>query len=319
MTDTLLWIAFGIIVVVLLALDLGVFHRHAHVVRPKEALLTSLFWIAVSLAFNGAIFYLQGSQKGLEFLTGYLIEKSLSVDNIFVFVMIFAYFHVAAELQHRVLFWGIFGAVVMRGLLIAVGVTLISQFEWIIYIFGAFLLYTAFKLGTQKETGVHPERNPVVQLFRRFIRVSNDYEGGKFVIRSAGQVMATPLLVVLVVVETTDLIFALDSIPAIFAVTTDPFIVFTSNVFAILGLRALYFLLAGAVSMFRYLRLGLAFVLGFVGLKMLVTAIHIEIPIGISLAAIAMMLAVSIGASIWAARREGKLELDATGDESSVE
>lgn len=220
----------------MLALDLGVFNRKAHTIKPREALWTSLLWIAVSLAFNAAIFYMQGSEKGLEFLTGYLIEKSLSVDNIFVFVVIFSYFHTADELQHKVLFWGILGALIMRGILIAVGSALIHEFEWIIYIFGAFLIYTAFKLATQNESGVHPEKNPVVNLFRKIIPVSQKYEGAKFFTRAKGKLIATPLFIVLLIVETTDLIFALDSIPAIFAITTDPFIVFTSNVFAILGL-----------------------------------------------------------------------------------
>ncbi len=308
MNEWLLWGGFAAIILVMLALDLGVFNRTAHVIHFKEALLTSLLWISISLAFNAGIFFWLGTDKGLEFLTGYLIEKALSVDNLFVFLVIFAYFHVAAKLQHRVLFWGIFGALVMRGLLIAIGTALIETFEWIIYIFGAFLIYTAYRLATQDESGVHPEKNPVVNLFRKFLRVSPDYHEGKFFQRVGGMLMATPLFIVLLVVETTDLVFALDSIPAIFAVTTDPFIVFTSNVFAILGLRALYFLLVGMMGMFRYLKLGLSFVLGFVGSKMIVTAFDLEIPILISLLVIAGILTISVVASLMSAKREGKLK-----------
>lgn len=308
MNGFLPWVGFAVIIVIMLALDLGVFNRKAHKIEPKEALLTSILWIAVALAFNAAVFYTQGIDKGLEFLTGYLIEKSLSVDNVFVFVLIFSYFHTPAELQHKVLFWGILGALVMRAILIAVGTVVIHEFEWIVYVFGAFLVYTAFKLATQDESGVHPEKNPLVRLFRKIIPVTQEYEGAKFLTRASGKLVATPLAIVLIVVETTDLVFAVDSIPAIFAVTTDPFIVYTSNVFAMLGLRALYFLLAGVMSKFRYLKLGLSIVLGFVGVKMIVSALDIKIPIAISLGVIAVTLTVSIGASIFAARREAELE-----------
>ena len=306
MNSLVYWIGFAAVIIIMLALDLGVFNRKAHTIKPKEALLTSLLWIGISLAFNAFVFYTQGSEKGLEFLAGYLIEKSLSVDNIFVFVVIFSYFDTASKLQHKVLFWGIIGALVMRGILIAVGSALIHQFEWIVYIFGAFLIYTAFKLAMQSETGVHPEQNPVVNLFRRVMPVAKDYDGSNFFTRVNGKLMATPLIIVLIIVETTDLVFALDSIPAIFAVTTDPFIVYTSNVFAILGLRALYFLLAGAIGSFRYLKIGLSLVLGFVGIKMIIAAIDIEIPIAISLGVIALILTVSIVASIIVNRRDEK-------------
>lgn len=306
MNGFLYWTGFAIIIVIMLALDLGVFNRKAHTIKPKEALLTSFLWIAVSLAFNAAIFYTQGIDKGLEFLTGYLIEKSLSVDNIFVFVVIFSYFHTAQELQHKVLFWGILGALLMRGILIAVGSALIHDFEWIIYIFGAFLIFTAFKLATQNESGVHPEKNPIVNLFRKIMPVTREYEGAKFFTRASGKLVATPLVIVLIVVETTDLVFALDSIPAIFAITTDPFIVYTSNVFAILGLRALYFLLAGAMGTFRYLKIGLALVLGFVGVKMIIAALDVKIPIAVSLGVITVILAVSIVASLIANRRDAR-------------
>jgi len=308
MNGFLYWSGFATIITIMLALDLGVFNRKAHTIKPKEALLTSLLWIGVSLAFNAAIFYMQGIDKGLEFLTGYLIEKSLSVDNIFVFVVIFSYFHTVQELQHKVLFWGILGALIMRGILIAVGSVVIHEFEWIIYIFGAFLIYTAFRLATQSESGMHPEKNPVVNLFRKIMPVTKEYEGAKFFTRVSGKLVATPLVIVLIVVETTDLVFAIDSIPAIFAVTTDPFIVYTSNVFAMLGLRALYFLLAGAIGTFRYLKIGLSLVLGFVGVKMIIAALDIKIPIAISLGVIAVILTVSIVASIFANRRDAKAE-----------
>lgn len=300
------WIAFAVIIGIMLALDLGVFNRKAHTIKPKEALITSLVWIGVSLAFNAAVFYFQGSEKGFEFLTGYLIEKALSVDNIFVFVVVFTYFDTHQHLQHKVLFWGIIGALVMRGVLIGVGSALIHQFEWIIYVFGAFLIYTAIKLATQKESSVDPEKNPLVNLVRKIMPVTPNYDGAKFFTRIGGVLMATPLFIVLIVIETTDLVFALDSIPAIFAVTSDPFIVYTSNVFAILGLRALYFLLAGAMGEFRYLKIGLSLVLGFVGVKMLIAAFHIKIPIGISLAVIALILVVSIVASLIVAKREAQ-------------
>ncbi len=307
--STTLWLAFGGLILFLLALDLFVINRNPHAIKTKEAFWTSMFWIGISLTFNGFVFYERGTTAGLEFFTGYLIEKALSVDNIFVFVVIFAYFQVPQKFQHRVLFLGILGALILRGTLIFLGAALIHQFEWIIYVFGAFLIFTAYKLATQDETGVHPEKNPVVNLFRRIMPVSKEFEGTKFFTRVKGVLMATPLFIVLLVVETTDVIFALDSIPAIFAITTDPFIVFTSNVFAILGLRALYFLLAGVIGSFRYLKIGLSFVLGFVGVKMLVGAfsfvgIHIEIPIAVSLAVIAITLTVSIVASIIAQRRE---------------
>jgi len=304
-----MWIVFGALILGLLALDLFVFNRNPHEIKTKEAFWTSMFWIGISLAFNAFVFYERGAHQGLEFFTGYLIEKALSVDNIFVFVVIFAYFQVPPKYQHRVLFLGILGALILRGTLIFLGAALIERFEWIIYVFGAFLIYTAYRLGTQSEEGVHPEKNPVVNLFRRVMPVTPTFHEENFLVRAGGVVMATPLLIVLLVIETTDVVFALDSIPAIFAITTDPFIVFTSNVFAILGLRALYFLLAGVMGSFRYLKTGLAFILGFVGVKMLLGAleyidIHIEIPIGVSLAIIAITLAISIVASIIAQRRE---------------
>lgn len=301
-----LWVVFAFVLIGLLSLDLFVINRKPHEIKTKEAFWTSMFWIGISLAFNAYVFYDLGADKGLEFFTGYLIEKALSVDNIFVFVVIFAYFQVPQKYQHRVLFLGILGALILRGSLILIGSALIHQFEWILYVFGAFLIFTAYKLATQSETGVHPEKNPIVNLFRRFMPVSKEFDGVKFFTRIDNILMATPLLIVLLVIETTDVIFALDSIPAIFAITTDPFIVLASNIFAILGLRALYFLLAGVLGSFKYLKTGLAFVLGFVGVKMLVGAVGVEIPIVVSLAVIAAVLAVSITASIIAQRREAR-------------
>ncbi len=313
LNSTMLWIAFGGLIAFLLALDLFVINRNPHEIKTKEAFWTSMFWIGISLTFNAFVFYERGTTAGFEFFTGYIIEKALSVDNIFVFVVIFAYFQVPQKYQHRVLFLGILGALILRGTLIGLGAALIHQFEWVIYLFGAFLIYTAYKLGTQTDEGVHPEKNPLINIVRRVMPVSKDFDGAKFFTRAdgaaKGALMATPLLIVLLVVETTDVVFALDSIPAIFAITTDPFIVFTSNVFAILGLRALYFLLAGVLGSFRYLKLGLSFVLGFVGVKMLIGAtdligIHIEIPILASLGVIAITLTISIVASVLAQRRE---------------
>lgn len=315
-----LWVGFTIFVLGMLALDLGVFHRSAHAVSLKEAGIWSAVWITLALVFNAIIYFNLGPDIGLQFLTGYLIEKSLSVDNIFVFVLIFSYFSVPAMYQHRVLFWGIFGALVMRAILIWVGAALIEQFHWVIYIFGAFLVFTGIRMAFHKNEELHPDENPVVKLFKRFMPVVPEYHGQSFFVRHAGKLAATPLFVVLLLVESTDLVFALDSIPAIFAITTDPFIVYTSNVFAILGLRALYFLLAGVMDKFRYLKIGLSIVLVFVGLKMLAEAIHIEIPIGVSLGIIAAVITGSVVASLWKSSREAKLEtIDAGRHQSKLE
>jgi tellurite resistance protein TerC len=297
MDDLTLWIGFNVFVLGMLALDLGVFHRRAHAVRMREAAIWSIVWIALSLVFNYWIYLEQGSRPALEFFTGYLIEKALSVDNIFVFVLIFSYFRVPAEYQHRVLFWGVLGALLMRGAMIAAGAYLIATFHWILYVFGAFLVFTAIRMAIQKDQHIEPEANPVVRFVRRFTPVTERYEGQKFFVKVGGRRFATPLLIVLVMVETTDLIFAVDSIPAIFAVTVDPFIVYTSNVFAILGLRALYFLLAGFITTFHYLKLGLAVDLGWVGAKMLLADV-LEIPLPVSLGIIALVLAVSVVASL---------------------
>jgi tellurite resistance protein TerC len=312
-----LWIGFNLFVLVMLALDLGVFHRHAHVVSVKEAALWSVVWISLALLFNVGLYFFwerlapgstySNREAALAFFTGYLIEKSLSVDNIFVFVLIFSYFAVPAAYQHRVLFWGILGALVMRAILIAVGAALLKEFHWIIYVFGAFLIFTGVKMARHRNEELHPERNPVVRLFRRLMPVSDHYEGEKFFIRQAGRLVATPLFLVLLMVESTDLIFAVDSIPAIFAVTSDPFLVYTSNVFAILGLRSLYFVLAGMMHKFHYLKLGLSAVLSFVGLKMVLVDIY-KIPTGVSLGVIALILIIAIAASLYRAQRDNKAQ-----------
>jgi tellurite resistance protein TerC len=297
-----LWIGFNIFVLALLALDLGVFHRSAHKVTAKEAALWSVVWVALALTFNAGIYVYLGPQSGLEFLTGYLIEKALSVDNIFVFLLVFSYFQVPSKYQHRVLFWGVLGALLMRGGMIAAGSFLIARFHWILYVFGAFLVVTAIRMATQDEQAIEPEANPVIRLVRRLVPVTNVYQGQHFFIRENSRWTATPLFIVLVFVEVTDLVFAVDSIPAIFAVTQDAFLVYTSNVFAILGLRSLYFLLADVMGKFHFLKLGLSAVLGFVGLKMLLADIF-KVPIGWSLAIIALLLGVSVAAS-WLFPRE---------------
>ena len=289
----LLWSVFAVVVTTSLALDLFVFHRQAHAVRFREALGWTFFWIGLSLAFNLWIWFEAGGGPALEFLTGYVIEKALSVDNIFVFVVIFDYFAVPDRFQHRVLFWGVLGAIVLRGIFVVVGAALLSRFHWVIYLFGAFLVFTGIRLMSKQETEVHPERNPLVRLVRRFLPFTDRYHGQRFFVLEAGRRVATPLLLVLLVVEATDVVFAVDSIPAIFAVTRDPFLVFTSNIFAILGLRALYFVLAGLMDRFVYLKIGLGLVLVFVGLKMLADP-WIEIPTGVSLAVVVGLLAISV-------------------------
>ncbi|MBI4787714.1 MAG: TerC family protein [Chloroflexi bacterium] len=300
--DTIaLWVGFNLFVLLLLAIDLGVFHRHAHAVSLKEALAWSAVWITLALLFNAGVYYFRGSETALEFFTGYLIEKSLSVDNLFVFVLIFSTFSVPAASQHRVLFWGILGALVMRGTLILVGAALLEQFHWILYLFGAFLVLTGIRIAIHPDDEPHPEKNPLLALLRRFLPLSTHYEKDRFFVRHGGKLLATPLLLVLVVVESTDLVFAVDSIPAIFGVTQDPFVVYTSNVFAILGLRALYFVFAGVANKLYYLKLGLGAILTFVGVKMLI-ADFIKIPIGVSLAVIAILLAIAVGASVLRAR-----------------
>ncbi|HYN82194.1 MAG TPA: TerC family protein [Gemmatimonadaceae bacterium] len=308
MSETALWIAFNAGVLAVLALDLGVFNKKAHKISVKEAAIWSGVWITLSLGFAGVIYRIRGKQAALEFVTGYLIEYSLSIDNIFVIVLIFSYFRIAEKYQHRVLFWGIIGALVMRGAMIAMGALLIQRFHWILYVFGAFLVFTGIRMAMQDETDIEPESNPVLRLVRRLLPVTPDFRGQDFFVReevrtvsgSGGaqtRLMATPLFIVLVLVETTDLIFAVDSIPAIFAITQDPLLVYTSNVCAILGLRSLFFMLAGVIHRFHYLKLGLAVVLTFVGVKMLISSQY-EIPIGASLLVIAGILGLSVIASI---------------------
>ena len=292
-----LWVVFNVFVLGILALDLLVLHRKAHAVSLREAAAWSCAWVSLALIFGLGVYFFRGAEKGLEFLTGYVIEWSLSVDNLFVFLVIFSYFAVPAVYQHRVLFWGILGALVLRATFIATGTALLANFHWMIYVFGGFLIFTGIKLLFAGEEKIEPEKNPAVLLVRRFMKVTPDYEGQRFFIRRHGKLWATPLFLVLVVVETTDVIFAVDSIPAIFAITLDPFIVYTSNVFAILGLRALFFLLAGVMEMFHYLRVGLSFVLCFVGAKMLIVDFY-KIPIGVSLGAVGGILLLSILASM---------------------
>ncbi len=293
----LFWIGFLAVVLFLLSLDLGVFHRKAHAVTFREALSWSTVWIVLSLSFGAWIYSTYGKQCGLEFFAGYLIEYSLSIDNVFVFILIFSYFKVPPRLHHRVLFWGILGALIMRATFILAGAALISAFHWIIYLFGAFLVYTGFKILRQGETDAEPGHNPAVRMFQRMVPMTSDYTSGKFFLRQNGKIMATPLALVVFTVEVTDLIFATDSIPAIFGVTRDPFIVYTSNVCAILGLRSLYFLLASVVSRFAYLGTGLGIVLMFIGVKMLISGYY-EIPIAVSLGIVAAILAASMVLSL---------------------
>ncbi|MEO5929658.1 MAG: TerC family protein [Candidatus Kapaibacterium sp.] len=302
------WVGFNALVLLLLVVDLGVFHRDAHEVKPREAAIWSAVWITLSLLFNVFIYFELGKPQAVAFLTGYLIEKSLSVDNLFVFVLIFGYFKVPAKYQHRILFWGIIGALVMRASLILVGSFLIAQFHWVIYIFGAFLIYTGIRMALEKETTIEIEANPVIKLMRRWFPVSERYHDQKFFLKEAGRFIVTPMLVVLMLIESTDLVFALDSIPAIFAVTHDTFIVYTSNIFAILGLRSLYFLLANIIDKFHLLKYGLAVVLSFIGVKMVIEAwVHIDMLV--SLAVVAVVLTAAIGASlIWPEKKGGAVK-----------
>ena len=292
-----MWVAFNVFVLVMLAVDLGVLHRRAHEVRLKEALVWTAIWIALALLFALGVYSWYGPQSALEFLTGYLIEKSLSVDNIFVFVLIFSYFKVPARYQHKVLSWGILGALVMRVLFIFAGIALLQRLHWIIYVFGALLILTGIKMATEKDKEIHPDKNPVLKLFRRLVPVTEDYHADRFLVKQVGHYAATPLFIVLLVVETTDIIFAVDSIPAILGITMDPFIVYTSNVFAILGLRALYFALAGVMRLFHHLHYGLSAILVFVGAKMLLADVY-KLPVGVTLGVIAGILLLAVIASV---------------------
>ncbi len=293
------WIAFNAFILAMLALDLGVFHRRAHAIGMREALGWSVAWIAISLLFDVGIYVFAGRGPALAFLTGYLIEKSLSVDNLFVFAVLFGYFAVPARYQHKILFWGILGALLMRGVMIGLGAALIHRFSWVLYVFGGFLVLTGLRMLFTPETEMRPESNPVVRLFRRLLPVEPGYAGDRFFIRAEGRTLATRLFIVLLVIEVSDLIFAVDSIPAIFGVTTDPFIVYTSNVFAILGLRSLYFALANIIELFHFLKYGLAVVLVFIGVKMLIAAFW-HIPITLALGIVVGVLLLSILASrLW--------------------
>jgi len=295
------WILFNLFVAAMLALDLGVFHRRAHTVKFKEALVWSLIWISLAGAFAVLVYFWYGRTPMLEFITGYVIELSLSVDNLFVFLVIFRYFKVSGPNQHKVLFWGILGALIMRGVFILAGVGLITRFHWITYVFGALLIYSGVKLFRQEGVSVDPSRNPLLKAFRRIVPVTNDYVEGKFFVRRPG-LYATPLFVVLLVVETTDIIFAVDSIPAILAITLNAFIVYTSNVFAILGLRSMYFALAGMMDLFQYLHYGLSCVLIFVGLKMLLSNVY-KMPTWVALVVVAGVLGTSVLASLLAPKK----------------
>ena len=288
-----LWIVFNIFVLIMIIIDLLVFHKDEHEVSIKESLTWTAIWIGMALLFNVGIWYYMGPPTALDFLTGYLIEKSLSIDNIFVFLLIFSYFKVHPRYQHNVLFWGIMGALVFRFIFIILGVGLIERFHWIIYVFGAFLVYTGIKLALEKDKEVHPENNPILRLFRKIVPVTKEYHEQKLFIKQGGKLFATPLMVVLIVIETTDIVFAVDSIPAILAITQDPFIVYSSNVFAILGLRALYFAMSGIMQLFHYLHYGLAIILSFVGVKMLLVDIY-HIPTVFALGFIVVVISLSI-------------------------
>ena len=297
-TQFWMWAGFAAFVLCMLALDLGVFHRKSHVIGFKEAMRWTLVWVSLSILFGIGVWHFAGKQKSLEFFTGYLIELSLSADNVFVFVLMFKFFTVPARYQHKVLFWGVLGALVMRVLMIGLGVSMIQQFSWILYIFGAFLLFTGVKMAFSRQKELHPEQNPVIRWFTRFVPVTREYHEDRFMVRSSGRLSATPLMVVLLGVEASDLVFALDSIPAIFGVTLDPFIVYTSNVFAVMGLRSLYFVLAGVMDKFHYLQTGLGVVLGFVGVKMLLGHTEYKIDTLAALGIVGGILATALIASL---------------------
>ncbi|SEU16248.1 TerC family protein [Stigmatella erecta] len=299
-TQVALWVGFNLFVVAMLAIDLGLFHRKDHAVSPKEAGIWTAVWISISLLFCAGIWYFSGPTPALQWFTAYVVEYSLSVDNLFVFLMVFSYFRVAAEHQHRVLFWGIVGAFIMRAVLIIAGAALVSRFHWIIYVFGAFLVFTAVKMLVSKDEEVDPEQKWIVKMARRTLPVAHLGEGSRFFVMEHGRRKVTPLFVVLLVVEATDLLFALDSIPAVLGISQDAFIIYTSNVCAILGLRSLFFVVASLMDKFHFLKVGLSGILGFVGVKMLVTYFDFHVPIGISLGVIAGILVASIVASlIW--------------------
>lgn len=301
----MMWLAFSVLVVIMLLIDLGL-SRKSHEISFKEALTWTVVWITLAFVFNGGVYYYLGAERALEFFTGYIIEKSLSVDNLFVFIMIFSYFQVPQLHQPKILKWGIIGALVMRAIFIFLGIELLEMFHWMIYVFGGILIITGIKMAFGGEEKVDPEKNLLVKLVRKVIPVTRRTHGSRFIIRRRGLIAATPLFLTLVMVESSDVIFALDSIPAVFAVTRDPFIVYTSNVFAIMGLRALYFLLANVMGMFKYLKVGISLVLIFVGIKMLLAGTAYEIPIQFSLVVIFVVLSLSVLISLFMAKRETK-------------
>ncbi|MSN26062.1 MAG: TerC/Alx family metal homeostasis membrane protein [Geobacter sp.] len=305
--QAVMWCAFGLLMVVMLVIDLGL-NRKAHKVSFRQALTWSIVWVSLAMAFNVGIYVFLGQTKALEFLTGYIIEKSLSIDNLFVFIMIFSYFGIRGEHQARILKWGIIGALVLRALFIFAGIGLLTAFHWIFYLFGALLLITAWKMAFGEESEVEPEKNLLVKLARRIFPFTKRVRGDWFFTRRRGLLVASPLFLTLVMVESSDVLFAIDSIPAIFAVTLDPFIVFTSNIFAIMGLRALYFLLASVMGMFVYLKMGISFILAFVGFKMIVTAFNVHIPVEISLVVIFSSLALAVIASLTIGKKTGTVE-----------
>lgn len=294
---TLWWILFCVFILAMLALDLGVFNRKAHVIKMKEALLWVAFWVSLAMSFGVGVYYFYGQAKAMEFFAGYLIEYSLSIDNLFVFMLIFRFFNVPHEYEHKALFWGIMLALITRGVFILAGVALVTKFHWVMYIFGVFLIYTGIKLAFNKQTEVHPDKNIAIRLLRYFVPVTDKFHGAKFFIIENGKRFATPMLAVLLALETTDIIFAIDSIPAVLAISKDPFIVYTSNVFAILGLRSLFFAISGLMKLFHLLHYGLAAILSYVGVKMLISDIY-HIPVGVSLSVIASILVLSIITSI---------------------
>lgn len=315
MTQFLLWGGFIAFVLIMLVIDLGVFHRRSHAVKMKEALTWCAIWIGLALAFGIGVFYFRGHHKGLEFMTGYLIELSLSLHNLFVFLLIFSYFKVSPTLQHRVLYWGILGALVMRAVMIAGGVALISKFHWVIYVFGAFLVFTGIKMLFSGDQHVEPDKNPVVRLARKIFPVTPAYVEGKFFTRISGKLFATPMFLVLLMIESTDLVFAVDSIPAILAITQDTFIVYTSNVFAILGLRSFYFALSGMFYKFRFLKVGLSVVLSYVGVKMLIADWY-KIPTAISLGVIILLIGGSILVSFLIPEKPAEGETNSEANQS---
>jgi tellurite resistance protein TerC len=308
------WIIFNVFVLLMLGLDLFVFHRKAHEVKVKEALLTSLFWIVLALIFNVIIYYWKGEQSAMEFLTGYLIEKSLSVDNLFVFILIFNYFGVAPKYHHKLLFWGVLGALVLRAIFILVGVALIAKFHFLIYIMGAFLIYTGIKMAFSHDNEIDPENNPLVKWASKYLPMKRTSEEGKFFVRENGKLFATPLFLVLIMIESTDVVFAVDSIPAILAISKDPFIVYTSNVFALLGLRALYFALAGIIQLFHYLHYGLSLILAFIGVKLVLSDIY-HIDMKYALIGVGAILALSIIASLLFPKKDAELPTPPTNKE----